>query len=122
MIFYHNYDQRQLAHETKSLKEVELNQTVDTEIRAYTGFYIAEDYHQKYRLQQEKTILKEFKEIYPNYSDLTDSTAAARINGYISGYGDPDLLMEELNSLGLSETAEQLLIELFNERKDSKYC
>ena len=62
------------------------------------------------------------KEIYPNIGDLTDSTAAARVNGYISGYGDPGLLMEELDSLGLSETSEQILIELFNERKDSNYC
>jgi methionine-S-sulfoxide reductase len=122
IIFYHNFDQRQLAYETKFLKEVELNQTADTEIRAYTGFYIAEDYHQKYRLQQERTVFKEFKEIYPNIGDLIDSTAAARVNGFISGYGDPDLLLDELGNLGLSETAEQILIELFNERKDRKYC
>ena len=122
VIFYHNEEQRQLAYETKAEREAELNKTLYTEIRPFTKFYLAEEYHQKYRLQHEKELMEEFEAIYPEMSAFIDSTAAARVNGYAAGYGDPSVLQEELSSLGLTEKAGEYLIETFNERKGDRYC
>ena len=122
VIFYHNEEQKQLASETKVEREVELNKTLYTEIRSFTKFYIAEGYHQKFRLQREKELMKEFEAMYPEMSAFIDSTAAARVNGYTAGYGDPSVLKDELSGLGLTEKAGEYLIETFNERKGNRYC
>jgi methionine-S-sulfoxide reductase len=122
IIFYDSEDQRTLAHESRVERESELNRTIYTEIKPLTGFYAAEDYHQKYRLQQEKELMKEFRAMYTNMGDFVDSTAAARVNGYLSGYGDPDILQGELSRYGLTESGAERLFEAFNERKGYIYC
>ena len=122
VIFYHSEEQRQLAFKTKVGREAELNKTLYTEIISFTKFHLAEAYHQKYRLQQEKELMKEFKVMYTDISAFIDSTAAARVNGYISGYGDLSVLQDELSSLGLTETAGERLIETFNKWKGTGYC
>ena len=49
-IFYHNDEQRQLAEESKTEleKSGKFSKPIATEIREYTEFYPAEDYHQDY--------------------------------------------------------------------------
>ncbi len=52
-IFYHNEEQQQQAQESKEALEASgrFDQPIVTEIRAAETFYIAEDYHQDYYLQ-----------------------------------------------------------------------
>lgn len=49
-IFYHNDDQKRIAEEVKSLLDREniWPDPIVTEITPYSGFYLAEDYHQEY--------------------------------------------------------------------------
>ena len=49
--------------------------------------------------------------IYPRHRDLVDSTAAARLNGYVGGHGDKNQLSDELENLGLSTEGEKTLAE-----------
>ena len=109
IIFYHNDEQKQLAIETKNQLEALLGKQVYTEIVPASEFYVAEAYHQKYYLRQIPELLNEFKAIYPDEADFTDSTAAARVNGYIGGYSTPEALVDELDSLGLSPAAGERL-------------
>lgn len=83
--------------------------TIYTNIISFFKFYPAEDYHQKYYLQNVPALMDEFKEFYPYFQDLVDSTAAARVNGYIGGYGDADSLSREIESLGLTDYGAKLL-------------
>jgi methionine-S-sulfoxide reductase len=122
IIFHESENQRTLAQESKSMRESELNRTIYTEIRPLDRFYVAEGYHQKYRLQQDRELMKEFESMYPDVGDFIDSTAAARVNGYLSGYGDPEMLQEELSQYGLTESGAEHLLDTFNERKGSIYC
>ena len=85
---------------------------IQTEILPYSGFYIAEDYHQKYYLQQIPDLMKEFKAIYKKTIDFTNSTAAARINGYLGGFGTLDSLQKEIDSYGLSTAGNKKLLDL----------
>ncbi len=121
-VFTHSDEQMRLAFELKTLRESMINKTLYTDIEPITVFYLAEEYHQKYWLQQDKELFNEFQLMYPVLEDLVYSTAAARVNGYLSGYGDPDNLQEDLNSLGLSDTGRQRLVKLFNERNKNKFC
>ena len=108
-IFYHNDEQESLAIETRDSLDEELGTKVYTEIIPATEFYLAEDYHQKYYLQQTHELLKEFRAIYPDIDDFTNSTAVARVNGYVGGFGTPEGLEEELDKLGLSDKGRDII-------------
>jgi peptide-methionine (S)-S-oxide reductase len=54
----------------------------------------------------------EFRAIYPKPVDLADSTAAARINGFLGGNGTIEQLQAEIKSYGLSPQAERTLLDV----------
>lgn len=85
---------------------------VYTEILPAGAFYLAEGYHQKYYLRQMPDLLAEFSAIYPTSQELVGSTAAARVNGYVAGYGTLAEIRAELDDLGLSPTGRQRLMDL----------
>jgi peptide-methionine (S)-S-oxide reductase len=66
-------------------------------------FHLAEDYHQKYHLRHDSTLMRELAGYTPR--QLVDSTVAARLNGYAAGHGSRARLREELPQLGLSAAA-----------------
>jgi len=102
IIFVHNQEQEKLARESKTILSQKQERRIYTKVVPYTKFYLAEDYHQKYYLQNVPPLMVEFKKLYPDFRDFVDSTAAARVNGYIKGYGDDLSLIRELDKLGLS--------------------
>ena len=112
IIFYHHEEQKRLAIELKEKEESRLGSKIFTEIIAFSKFYPAEDYHQKYYLRQDRELMKDFNIIYPATGDFISSTAAARINGYVGGYGTPETLQEELPSYGLSDTGRDRLLKI----------
>ena len=97
IVFYHNSEQRELAMETKQLEEANLGRPVYTEIIPFSEFYLAEDYHQKYHLQQVPELMTELAAIYSNFADFINSSAVARINGYVGGHVTFQELQEQLN-------------------------
>ncbi len=98
IVFYHNSEQREIAMETKQREEASSGSRVYTEIISFSEFYLAEDYHQKYHLQQVPELMEELTAIYPNFDAFIDSTAVARINGYVGGHVTLQELREQLNS------------------------
>ena len=112
-IFYHDDKQKKLAIESKEMIEKEDGAKVHTDISRMKRFYRAEDYHQKYYMQRENKIMKELKSAYPSFRGVVDSTAAARINGYLGGNGSCEMLEADVYRLGLSKkTAEAFLIRI----------
>lgn len=111
-LFYHNEAQKELALRSRDQQAAKRESQVFTEIIPVTKFYRAEDYHQKYMLRHTPELMQELSAIYPNPRNFADSTAAARINGYVSGYGTAAALQADLDSLGLSPKGRQRLVEL----------
>ena len=111
-VFYHDRAQKTEAVLSKQQAEARHGSRFFTEIRPFPTFFIAEDYHQKYFLQQEPDLFREFSTIYPLISRLIGSTAAARVNGYLGGHGTTAELEANLPNLGLSPGGIQRLLEL----------
>ena len=112
-VFYHNDAQKDLALETRNREEARRGRRIITELLPATTFYVAEDYHQKYFLRAEASLMREFRAMYPDPKDFMNSTAAARVNGYLEGNGSKDMIRKELDQLGLSPEASQTLLLLW---------
>jgi len=110
IIFYHNIKQRDVATQSMQEQEKKLDTKLYTEIISLTNFYLAEDYHQKYNLQRVESISGKLKKIYPNFQDFVDSTAVARINGFIGRHSTCEQLKKEIKTYGLTEVSEKYLL------------
>ena len=122
IIFYHNEEQKRLAEKSRERVASGLRGTVFTEIVPYSGFTLAEDYHQKHSLQHYPEFMKELRRVYPSNREFVDSTAAARLNGYLGGEGSYDALAKELDSLGLTPAMKETLREIVRRRTGSVAC
>jgi peptide-methionine (S)-S-oxide reductase len=111
-IFYTGEQQQKTAIASKKAEEARLGKKLYTDIEQTTGFYIAEDYHQKYYLRQTPDVVQNIYAIYPDPDDFRDSTAAARLNGYLGAYGNKDALKNSLDSLGLSDSGKRALLQI----------
>jgi len=80
--------ERATAERTLDAIADRLGASVATAIETLDRFYLAEDYHQKYELRSTPVL---GDEIVDRCGDgLVDSTVAARLNGFVAGYGDED--------------------------------
>ena len=111
-IFYHDDEQRKLAEEVKARVEQQRGVKFTTEILPLKHFWLAEDYHQKYYLRQMQPFARAYEKLYPQLDDFINSTAVARVNGFVGGSGDIALLQKEIEGYGLDEGGKTLLLDL----------
>lgn len=110
-IFCHTHQQREQAAQIIKQLEAQLGKPIYTCLYPYEQFYLAEERHQKYKLQRQTVLMEEFRALYPNMQDFINSTAAARVNGYLYGYGSRAKLLPQLVGFGLSPAACQELLQ-----------
>jgi peptide-methionine (S)-S-oxide reductase len=108
-VFVHDSEQRRAAERSRDRAHAAVGRPVLTEILPAERFYLAEGYHQKYRLQGVRELAAEFAEMYPRVREFVDSTAAARVNGYLDGYGSVEALERDLDKFGLTPAGAQVL-------------
>jgi methionine-S-sulfoxide reductase len=118
ILFYENSKQEMVAKESLGNVSSDTEGQVYTRVEKLENFYPAEDYHQKYRLRNNSRYLNELKQYYGKPDALRDSTAAARLNGYLASYGSAKDVKENLGKLGLSEETRSDLKERFDLEKN----
>jgi peptide-methionine (S)-S-oxide reductase len=112
--WWHDEEQRALLLQGGEAAANARGGALETAIEPLTHFYRAEDYHQKYRLRREHELMAELMGHYPDDEAMVDSTRAARLNGFLRGYGRRHELKALLSTLALSPRAEKLLLARVN--------
>ncbi len=100
---YHDQEQHQALLESIE----EFGRQPATEIQEYSGFTLAEDYHQKYFLRRNTLVAGELVRRYPRLEEFVDSYEATKANAVMGGH--LRLTTDELESLGLTERAQAAL-------------
>ena len=110
-VFYHNQKQKKAIEESLARVAENMIGEVKTRVLPFTGFTLAEGYHQKHTLRGSPMIMQEFQAMYPTLEGLVASSATARVNGYLAGYGSCERLQEEIDELGLSAQGTKRLLQ-----------
>ena len=103
VVLAHDDGQRTVAETSAAALADRTGQSVETTVESLDSFTLAEDYHQKYELRSTPVLGDELADIYG--PSLVDSTAAARLNGFVAGHGDPDQREALLSDIALSPAA-----------------
>lgn len=118
VLFFHNEEQKRSAEESRDREAARIKGKIQTELLPAAEFHLAEGYHQKYYLRLDSLLSAEFRQMFPLEKDFVNSTAAARANGFIVGYGTMAGLQGDLDRLGLSEEGrKRLLASAANSRR-----
>jgi methionine-S-sulfoxide reductase len=92
-IFYTDEKQKEKAQ--RSREQQKNGSEIMTTVEPLNTFWVAENYHQKYYLRQNKELERKFQEIY-SPEELINSTVAARTNAVIGGKTDEVDLPDEI--------------------------
>lgn len=110
-LFFHDPEQRRIIEESCEQASARWKEEVQVEILPADSFYRAEDYHQKYYLQRHQELMDDLGTFYSDFNDIVDSTAAARLNGFLAGARTHVLPTEDLGRYGLSERGQRVLLK-----------
>lgn len=108
-IFYHDEEQKVLAEKTFEEEQKKVTCPIQTAIIPFKEFYEAENYHQKYQLQRHPALVNAL-DVEPG-EDLIKSHVAARINGYVGGYGSVSRYDKEWKTWGITEKMAEYIRE-----------
>lgn len=115
-VFYRSEEQKRSV-EQKFDRETNAGGEIYTLVEPLTTFYLAEDYHQKYYLRQEVELMKEFDRMCDR-TQFINSTVAARVNGYVAGFGTLSNLQGEIRNFGLSAAGCQKLEKIVSKSRN----
>ncbi|MCC4723398.1 peptide-methionine (S)-S-oxide reductase MsrA [Salinicoccus sp. RF5] len=117
LLRFHDEKQEAAVERIKGEMEAELGFSIETEIAPFEGFTLAEERHQKYYLKRYPGALNQLECMAPEPSILTDSIFAARLNGFVKGFGNREALLEEISGWPIRPEAREQLKEKLKHMK-----
>ncbi|WP_081986958.1 peptide-methionine (S)-S-oxide reductase MsrA [Planococcus sp. CAU13] len=110
LLRYRGEQQKKTIGIVKREMEKSLGEPIETEIAAFDKFTPADERHQKYYLKRYPNTLEQLKDLFPKPEHLVDSTFAARLNGFVKGYGKMKELKNEVGSWNINEENKEILL------------
>ncbi|EJW87342.1 peptide methionine sulfoxide reductase [Wuchereria bancrofti] len=119
-ILYVNDQQKEIVKQSlKKIQEKYNNRKLDTYVQKLVQFYQAEDYHQKYWLRCQTAI---FKKLNLNNEEVVSSLLAAKVNAFLAGYTNFDLLKQLANQYQLDNDVTKLIESIALTGGDTSAC
>ncbi len=103
--FPRDAEQRRILEATKREAADLAGTQVLTAIEDFSGFTLAEDYHQKYKLRRIARAVNEFAELFPTTESFLGSVAVTKANALVGGALSAGAFGGDLRALGLSPEA-----------------
>lgn len=94
VLFFADAAQQQAAQRSAAKVHEAEGQAVRTEVVPFTKFFVAEDYHQKYALRQQRELMTQLRQFFADEAEFRESPLAAKLNAYCAG----DLRFEDLRA------------------------
>lgn len=110
LIRYRGQEQRGAINKVKKEMEKGLGEAIETDIATFEDFTLADARHQKYYLKRYPHTLEQLQDLLPKPEHLVDSTFAARLNGFVKGYGKLRLLKDEIAAWDIAEENKEILL------------
>lgn len=123
LVLTHDEAQLATARAVASRFEAVRSRKLATRIEPIKRFTNAEEYHQKYSLRNDRVLMADFRAMFgTDDTALRESTAAARVNGYVAGDGSGLQLEREIDGFGLTESGRAELAARFGRRSGGTGC
>lgn len=100
-VFVRDPEERAQAEAALARAVRRVGHPIATSIEDAGPFWVAEAYHQKYRLRSSPKLWAALTAMHPELDDLLHSTVAARLNAWVAGYGSEADLARELGAMEL---------------------
>lgn len=117
LVLFRNPIQHSVIREVMRTSEEQGKGILDTEVAPYTGFYPAEDRHQKYYLKRYPDAINKLRTFFPTDEELTNATLAARLNGLAKGYTNLEKIINEIRTWQISREEQEEIIHLIKRIK-----
>lgn len=117
LVLFRDPIQHSIIREVMRTSEEQGKGILDTEVAPYTGFYLAEDRHQKYYLKRYPDAIKKLRTFFPTDEELTNATLAARLNGLAKGYTNLEKIINEIRTWQISREEQEEIIHLIKRIK-----
>ncbi|VDK55341.1 unnamed protein product [Gongylonema pulchrum] len=119
-ILYVDNQQKAVAEESlKKTQQKYSGKKLDTYIEKLDCFYQAEDYHQKYWLRCQTAI---FNKLHLSDEEVVSSTLAAKVNAFLAGYKNFEVLKQLALDYGLDEDVVKLIESIARTGGDTSAC
>lgn len=103
LVLAHDDEQLSQAHASAERLEQAIGRRLATRVERLDRFWLAEDYHQKYYLRQDRTLMADFRAtLGSNEAALRESTAAMLVNAAVATRSPERRIEDTLDELGLS--------------------
>lgn len=103
ILLYSSEEQKEQALRKKEAFEKSEGMLIETEISPLREFWLAEDYHQKYYLKRWASAAEAVMSLDEEHDDFVNATLAARLNGFVKGFGSIAAIKEEVQEWELPE-------------------
>lgn len=110
LLCYRGEEQLKAIETVRARMEKELGEGIETEVASFKAFTMAEERHQKYYLKRYPKALEQLKSIYTEEVELTDATFAARLNGFVKGFGTKEGLIQEIGNWNIETSQRELFM------------
>ncbi|TMS34559.1 hypothetical protein L596_002125 [Steinernema carpocapsae] len=118
-ILYIDEEQKKLAEEALAKARKNAASELETYIQPFTEFTVAESYHQKYWLRCQDAI---HQQLQLSDRELIDSPLAAKVNAFLAGYSNFEVLKQLQKEHNLNEGLVAKIEEIARRGGDPRAC